>query len=635
MDKAGITFGDLGDLPLQAQAIFEKLGVNPNHLDDNQKKRVTEVIKSFPDENACVDKENHFSENQSIEFRIENLHQMFTSFTNEEYDPEKAKKFMIKYERQFRKICQNLQLHMGSSTIETDIFKGIESVMKRDFEEDLNAEKIQIFVPKIFLSKFPEVIQYDRYIKNIEELKLIQDINEISAKIENELDAEKKERLAQRLEDSQKKMEKNEMYKELRSLEEEEVQMVKNLPIVRGERAEKKLFKAIKKHFSRADEEVAVFYAYNFMGSVSEKHIKPVEKDFILINLTKRYIMPIEVKTNFHKQSLSKAKKQIKGTMELLNDWVAGDLTEECGWRFVPAICFEGKIPKVNQEFCANCVKYVFHGDEMYKQLKATLKSIPFQECSRENYEKAKKEFVKVLTYLLFFSSFDLVATPSNLTKKVSGMLHKAGKAYIIEMHRCWTPNQLPLLKGNLPKVLFMSAPSTGKTTLMEAKAFQCMKNEEDVVFIIPFGFGNKIKTLLALKLEQHWQQISQQHQGQNKFHVCSIKTKWSSITRSLTIDYKHLHQLIQSDKYKNAAIFADELSIFKSTDLQALMEIASSTVGRHIWLAITGMRQNQITPEEIKSEFEKQDFYIPILENPLRNSSAIVDFAYPSIKSV
>ena len=237
--------------------------------------------------------------------------------------------------------------------------------------------------------------------------------------------------------------------------------------------------------------------------------------------------------------------------------------------------------------------------------------------------------------YLLFFSSFDLVATPSNLTKKVSGMLHKAGNAYIIEMHRCWTPNQLPLLKGNLPKVIFMSAPSTGKTTLMEAKAFQCMKNEEDVVFIIPFGFGNKIKTLLALKLEQKWQQLSQQHQWENKFHVCSIKTKLSQFSKRLTIDYEHLHQLIQSDQYKNAAIFVDELSIFKRAELKALIKTASSTEGRNIWLAITGMRQNQISPEEIKSEFEKEGFYIPKLDNPLRNSSAIVDFAYPSIKSV
>ena len=163
------------------------------------------VIFVLTDKMTCMDLGNHFSENQNIEFRTENLHQMFTGFINEEYHPEKAKRFMIKYERQFRKICQNLHLHMGSSTIETDIFKGMESVMKRDFEEDLNSEKIQIFVPMIFLSKFPEVIQYDNYIKQIGELKLIQDINEISVKLENELDTEKKERLAQRLKDSQEK----------------------------------------------------------------------------------------------------------------------------------------------------------------------------------------------------------------------------------------------------------------------------------------------------------------------------------------------------------------------------------------------------------------------------------------------
>ena len=588
----------------------------------------------LPDKTACIDKGNHFSDGETIDFRTENLHEIFTSFINEAFDPQKAKRHMIKYETQFRKICENLNLHMGSSTIETDIFKGIESVMKRDFEEDFNSEKIQIFVPKIFLSKFPEVIQYDRYIKNISELKLIQDINEISVKIENELDIEKRERLDQRLKDSQEKMKTNEKYKELRSLEEEEVQMTKNLQIVKGERAEKKLFKAIKKHFSSTDEEIAVFYAYNFMGSVSAKHIRPVEKDFILINLTKRYIMPIEVKTNFHRQSLSKGIKQIKGTMELLNDWVAGDLTKESDWRFVPAMCFEGEIPNIHEEFCVDCDKYIFHGDKMDEQVKRTLNNIPSQECFRGTYEKAKKEFIKILTYLLFFSSFDLVATPSSLTKTVTKMLDKAGSAKVIEMYRNWTPNQLPLLKGNLPRVLFMSAPSTGKTTLMEAKSFQCMRDGQDVIFVIPFGFENKIKSLLALKLEQKWKQLSQELHWENKFHVCSVKTKWSPSTRKLTIDYEHLRQLIQSDQYKHAAIFADELSIFKKAELKKLIKITSSTVGKSIWLAITGMRQNQITPEEIKLEFEKQDFYIPTLENPLRNSSAIVDFAYPSLKS-
>ena len=46
-------------------------------------------------------------------------------------------------------------------------------------------------------------------------------------------------------------------------------------------------------------------------------------------------------------------------------------------------------------------------------------------------------------------------------------------------------------------------------------------------------------------------------------------------------------------------------------------------------------MRQNKVTPEEIQSEFEKKGFYIPELLNPLRNSSAIVESAYPNIKGM
>ena len=79
---------------------------------------MTVVSLLHPDKIACMDIGNHFPENQNLEFRTENLHQMFTCFTQEEYDPEKPKRNMLKYERQFRQICQNLNLHMGSSTIE-------------------------------------------------------------------------------------------------------------------------------------------------------------------------------------------------------------------------------------------------------------------------------------------------------------------------------------------------------------------------------------------------------------------------------------------------------------------------------------------------------------------------------------
>ena len=66
----------------------------------------------------------------------------------------KAVKNMVPYEKQFRKICLNLKLHLGSNVVESDILKGIESVMKRDYEKHFNSNRIQLFVPAIFLSNF-------------------------------------------------------------------------------------------------------------------------------------------------------------------------------------------------------------------------------------------------------------------------------------------------------------------------------------------------------------------------------------------------------------------------------------------------------------------------------------------------
>ena len=132
-----------------------------------------------------------------INFRRDgDLKQIFEEFVSKEFDPEKAKRKMITHEPQYRKICQNLKLHLGSDNIETDIFKGVQSVAKRDFEKELKSRKIQILVPKVFLSKFPQVYQYNQYIAKVDELKVIQDINELTLKVENESDPGKRERMS-------------------------------------------------------------------------------------------------------------------------------------------------------------------------------------------------------------------------------------------------------------------------------------------------------------------------------------------------------------------------------------------------------------------------------------------------------
>jgi hypothetical protein len=538
---------------------------------------------------------------------------------------------MDPYEKQFRKICQNLKLHLGSNVVERDILKVIESVMKRDYDKQLNSDRIQLLVPAIFLSKFPEVYQYDEYIKNIGELKVILDIKELEDKLENETDLDKKERMSQRLAKEQQKFQSNKVYTEIKTLEEKEKEMVKCLQSVKGERAEKKMYKSLQKYFSKNNEEVLVLNSFGCMKSWSERNIHPVEKDFILINLTKRYIMPLEVKANFSTKSLEKATKQIEDAMKLINEWVGGDLTEDSGWKFFPVTYFECNIPDVDRAFCAECIPFVIYGDAFDEQVEKMLHDIPSN--TQGNYQDARREFIKICKYFLFFVAFEPIITPSRLVQKASEVVCKAGKAEVIEMWRCWTPDQFPLLKGIILKVLFVAAPSTGKTTLMDRKALYCFQGGQNVVFIIPFGYQNKIRTLLALKMAYEWEKLNMENQGSNKFQVISIKTKWypKSSYKILTVNYDHLQEVIESNR--DAAIFADELSVYDKVELQSLLQISSLNSEKCIWLAITGIRQSKIGPKKIQAEFEKHGFYVPKLTNPIRNSSAVVKYAYPSIK--
>ena len=98
---------------------------------------------------------------------------------------------------------------------------------KRDFEKELKSGKIQIFVPKVFLSKFSHVIQYDNFIEKIDELKVIQDINELNSKLGNERNVGKRERMREKLDENMAKFRNNQFYTSLSDLDEDEIKMVK------------------------------------------------------------------------------------------------------------------------------------------------------------------------------------------------------------------------------------------------------------------------------------------------------------------------------------------------------------------------------------------------------------------------
>ena len=134
---------------------------------------------------------------------------------------------------------------------------------------------------------------------------------------------------------------------------------------------------------------------------------------------------------------------------------------------------------------------------------------------------------------------------------------------------------------------------------------------------------GSPSIPLTPLALQQHLNDMKEQ----KRYHVTSLKRKG----HRGQIDFKHLKELVLSDAFKDAAIFADELLICDDNDLQSLTSILALCEQRTVWIAITYINCKNVPIEKVKSKLN--NFYVPELVNPVRNSAEVVRHAYPSLK--
>ena len=177
----------------------------------------------------------------------------------------------------------------------------------------------------------------------------------------------------------------------------------------------------------------------------------------------------------------------------------------------------------------------------------------------------------------------------------------------------------------------------------MVAEAISCVENGTDAVIFIPNAdcddiedhmCKRNVKSLLAIKLEQHFKDLQKKHQWKNQIKVHSISRNCRAIL------FDKLKELIISEQYKNSAIFIDEVPIFNYMCIKSIKEISKLCEGRKFWLAISGITGqvkgplNDVTLEKVKKIFA-EDFYQPELLKPLRNSAGILEAAYPSIKGM
>ena len=96
---------------------------------------------------------------------------------------------------------------------------------------------------------------------------------------------------------------------------------------VTGQHAERIMFYALKKYFESTKDDVVVLHSHKFLQNSNEK-------DFIVINLSKGYVMAIEVKTSASIGNFQKAHKQLFDTKNSIES-IFGSICAETEWLFL------------------------------------------------------------------------------------------------------------------------------------------------------------------------------------------------------------------------------------------------------------------------------------------------------------
>ena len=96
---------------------------------------------------------------------------------------------------------------------------------------------------------------------------------------------------------------------------------------IRAEKAEKTMFQALQKHFNETKDDVLVLSSHKFSNNTSVK-----EKDFIILNLSKGYVMNLEVKVNSKK--FKSAQKQLYDGKDRLSE-IFSKIGLPSSWKFI------------------------------------------------------------------------------------------------------------------------------------------------------------------------------------------------------------------------------------------------------------------------------------------------------------
>ena len=136
---------------------------------------------------------------------------------------------------------------------------------------------------------------------------------------------------------------------------------MRDLKISQGsDECEKEFYKKIRQILEDANEEFALFQSHDlFKFNLNDNLNKRIEKDFIIVNFTHRYVCAVEVKRTLGTgNAVGSSARQLKDTKASLESWFNLELNKD--WTFLPLIYCKAIVPSLI--ICNNCSSYVIEG---------------------------------------------------------------------------------------------------------------------------------------------------------------------------------------------------------------------------------------------------------------------------------
>ena len=358
-----------------------------------------------------------------------------------------------------------------------------------------------------------------------------------------------------------------------------------NQSFVKGYSTEKVCYEALKEYFETKEEWILMLHGANIMNFDFNLDLRLKEKDFIIINGTKGYILLLEAKHSLQGSNRKSSIDQLKDAKTKIQNWFGADL----GSSWITIGMVYSQKGNCVQDFCDDCQRFLICGqDDIKTKLDQLILELP-------QTEPKPQEFRIIAKYLLFFVTAGTICIGAKQRQVVLKNIDLASSPRNIDLWACfWTPDQKSILEAeDLPRVAFTSSYGTGKTLLMVEKA----RRLTNVIFAI--HYRNVIMSsasLLKLDLEE-------------KFGSQNVQVVFT----------RQLDDLLEVINEKTH-VFIDEL-VLDDYNKHRLSQIC--TKAKTVWISIAGN-----VFEDHSSVFQELDFYLPQLKVPLRSTKRIIESA-------